>query len=92
MLPDKERKVLRILAAYTYKHKRFPSMWELWRKTGSREADLVRTLKALVDKGFIEWDQASHHTSRIIKEWEDGVMVKHQKDSRALEPWEMASF
>lgn len=92
MLPDLERKLLRILSAYIYKHKRFPSMWMLWRKTGRREADLLRSLKALKEKGYIDWEAAKHAQSRILKEWEVGVNLRLPKDVRAVDPWEMESF
>ncbi|SFA91920.1 hypothetical protein SAMN05216312_102239 [Cohnella sp. OV330] len=92
MLPDLERKLLRILAAYVFKHKRFPSMWILWRKTGRREADLLRSLKSLKEKGYIDWEAAQHAQARILKEWEDGVNLRPQKEVRSIDPWEMESF
>lgn len=92
MLPDLERKLLRILSAYVYKHKQFPSMWILWRKTGRREADLFRSLKALKYKGYIEWEATRHTQAQLLKEWEDGALMRLPKENRAVDPWEMESF
>lgn len=92
MLLDLERKLLRILAAYVFKHKRFPSIWILWRKTGRREADLLRSLKALKEKGYIHWEAAQHANARILKEWEDGGILRPPKVVRAIAPWEIESF
>lgn len=91
MLPDKERKLLRILGAYVFKHKHFPSLWLLWRMTGSREADLLRSLKALADMEYIDWEPARHADAKIMKEWEDGVNDR-KVDTSVVPFWEMESF
>ncbi|MFC3797888.1 hypothetical protein [Cohnella sp. GCM10012308] len=48
-IPDKERKLLTILANFSITHKRMPTFYELYKKTGLREGIHRVTLRRLAD-------------------------------------------
>lgn len=70
MLPDPERKLLRILINYPSPlHKsRMPDFKRLETMTGRRRPDLLRGLQYLEDQGFIVWpDKSVTDGIQIIK-------------------------
>lgn len=70
MLPDPERKLLRILINYPSPiHKsRMPDFKRLETMTGRRRPDLLRGLQYLEDQGFIMWpDKSMTEGIQIIK-------------------------
>jgi DNA-binding IclR family transcriptional regulator len=71
-LSDIERKVLRILHAYSVSHKSMPSMKLMQAKTGRKEAGIYEVLKSLADAGYISWEpgQSIYHL-QIIRAWEE---------------------
>lgn len=72
MLPDYERKILRILYNYINQRGRMPSIRELEIKTGQSESRIKEALILLETENFILWeDKASLKNIIILKEWED---------------------
>ncbi|MFE0554781.1 hypothetical protein ACFW1P_02440 [Paenibacillus sp. NPDC058910] len=70
MLPDPERRLLRILINYPSPvHKsRMPDFRRLERMTGRRRPDLLTGLQYLEDRGFIVWpDKSVTDGIQIIK-------------------------
>lgn len=71
MLTDYQRKVLRILYNYSGIRRRFPTIHELTVKTGKYEPDVKEALNALIDAGYISWDDKSDTNTIVILEgWE----------------------
>lgn len=70
MLPDFERKLLRILVNFSIGRRRMPSIYELTVKTGRKEAGVLEALASLKDHGFIEWDLQKPEQITVIRQWE----------------------
>ncbi|MGM1023394.1 MAG: hypothetical protein ACQEXV_23410 [Bacillota bacterium] len=68
ILPDIERKLLRILYNYSAQKRRMPTMQELEIKTGRRTADIKAGLLALERDNYIVWDNKSDTSFIIIIE------------------------
>jgi predicted transcriptional regulator len=71
MLPDPERKLLRIIGNFTAIRRRTPMIHELTIKTGRNEKRVWDSLATLAKEGFIEWDRNDPETILIIRAWED---------------------
>ena len=72
MLPDYERKVLRILYNYINQRGRMPSIRELEIKTGQSVSRIKEALLLLESEEFIAWeDKSTLKDIVILKEWED---------------------
>ncbi|QDA30199.1 hypothetical protein [Paenibacillus polymyxa] len=71
MLPDRERKLLRILYNYFSVRRRMPGMIELKAKTGGDEVSIHQTLQALADEKYIIWEEGLSVEQIVILEgWE----------------------
>lgn len=71
MLPDLERKLLRILYNYSMQHRTVPSMELLMVKTGRAKEAIDAALVSLESKNYIEWpDKAQLQSVIIRKAWE----------------------
>ncbi|GGA31475.1 hypothetical protein [Paenibacillus physcomitrellae] len=66
MLPDLQRKLLRILFNFSAQQRRMPNWPELERKTGRRKPELAAALGQLQEKGFIAWTWSAE-TVRTLK-------------------------
>ncbi|ANS76794.1 hypothetical protein AWM70_21230 [Paenibacillus yonginensis] len=66
MLPDLQRKLLRILFNFSTQQRRMPNWPELERKTGRRKQELAAALGQLQEKGFIAWTWSAE-TVRSLK-------------------------
>ncbi|MEF2964901.1 hypothetical protein V3851_03585 [Paenibacillus sp. M1] len=68
MLPDLERKLLRILVNFSLQQRRMPMMGELTRKTGRKDKDLLDGLRRLERERYIEWpDPPNPQNIRILE-------------------------
>lgn len=56
MLPDFERKLLRILCNFSRQQRRMPVWSELERKTGRDQKRLLPALSRLEAEGYIRWE------------------------------------
>ncbi|MCL6458880.1 MAG: hypothetical protein K6T85_12810 [Gorillibacterium sp.] len=70
MLPDIERKVLRILHNFTAKYRRGPSFDELRTMTGRSRQDLEAAIRSLQIQSYVSWDGRDPSTVMILKAWE----------------------
>ncbi|MFT9367043.1 hypothetical protein [Paenibacillus polymyxa] len=68
MLPDIERKLLRILYNYSAGRRRLPTMKELEIKTGRRTEDIKAGLLALEQDNYIVWENKSDTRHIVIIE------------------------
>ncbi|WP_025716046.1 hypothetical protein [Paenibacillus sp. 1-18] len=68
MLPDIERKLLRILYNYSAGRRRLPTMKELEIKTGRSVTDIKAGLLALEKDNYILWDNKSDTRHIVILE------------------------
>lgn len=59
MLPDLERKLLRILYNYFAQHRHMPTMAELTVKTGKRDAEITVALRHMEQERYITWENNS---------------------------------
>lgn len=72
MLPDLERKLLRILVNYNLNRRYLPTMPLLEQMSGRTSSEIIKGLKSLEKQEFIVWKGCPDTTSiRILKEWED---------------------
>lgn len=60
MLPDLERKLLRIIHNYWSQRRRMPTMMELERTTGRYERDVVAALQQLEVEEYLHWPDKSN--------------------------------
>lgn len=87
MLPDPERKLLRILINYPSPvHKsRMPDFKRLEMMTGRRRPDLLRGLQYLEDQSFIVWpDKSTTEGIQIIRTEE---LEKSPSKKRNIDYW-----
>ncbi|WIV18199.1 hypothetical protein QPK24_17585 [Paenibacillus polygoni] len=71
MLPDFERKLLRILVNFSGQRGRMPEVAELEVKTGKSWSQIRKALAELEQKQFIVWkDKSSARGILIIEGWE----------------------
>ncbi|EHB50142.1 MULTISPECIES: hypothetical protein [Paenibacillus] len=71
MLPDLERKILRILYNYVSQHHRIPTMHGLEVMTGRKQQEIKNALLMLEKERYIEWeDKSSLGGIKIIEGWE----------------------
>lgn len=90
MLPDYERKVLRILYNYINQRLRMPSIKELEIKTGQDSKRIKEALLLLEDKNFINWEDKTDTAGIvIIKGWEDDsdIPKEFQSSHGTIEYW-----
>lgn len=67
MLPDLERKLLRIIYNFWSQRRRIPSMKELERTTGRMERDILAALGRLERDGYLNWpDKSNLATLRLL--------------------------
>lgn len=67
MLPDLERKLLRIIYNFWTQRRRVPTMKELERTTGRPQRDIVATLHNLERNQYIQWpDKSTLHSIRLL--------------------------
>ncbi|MCM3784387.1 hypothetical protein M3231_15490 [Neobacillus mesonae] len=71
MLPDFERKLLRILYNFGGQRRRMPHLSELVIKTGRTESGIRKALQELEKQGMIAWqDKSSTEHIVILEGWE----------------------
>lgn len=71
MLPDLERKILRILYNYASQHNRMPTIYGLEIMTGRKKQEIKNALLFLERERYILWeDKSSIETIKIIEGWE----------------------
>ncbi|MFB5762365.1 hypothetical protein [Paenibacillus medicaginis] len=71
MLPDFERKLLRILYNFFAQHRRMPTAAELSVRTGRQPRDITPGLLHLEQERYIQWDDRSSTQHVVILEaWE----------------------
>lgn len=71
MLPDFERKILRILYNYINQRRRMPTLNELETKTGQDKKRISEALMFLKKDNYISWDdQSDLNTIIILEGWE----------------------
>ncbi|URJ60834.1 hypothetical protein [Paenibacillus polymyxa] len=71
MLPDLERKLLRILYNYFAQHRHMPTMAELTVKTGKRDAEITDALRHMEQERYITWENNSSTQHVVLLEgWE----------------------
>lgn len=71
MLPDLERKLLRILYNYFAQHRHMPTMTELTIKTGRRDAEITAALRHMEQERYITWENKTGTQHVILLEgWE----------------------
>ncbi|RAR39679.1 hypothetical protein [Paenibacillus sp. MDMC362] len=87
MLPDSERKLLRILINYPSPvHKsRMPDFKRLEMMTGRKRPDLIRGLQYLEDQGFIVWPEKS--TTEGIQIIQTEVLEKSASRKNNIDYW-----
>ncbi|MGG3307437.1 hypothetical protein ABER23_08415 [Paenibacillus lautus] len=87
MLPDRERKLLRILINYPSPvHKsRMPDFKRLEMMTGRKRPDLIRGLQYLEDQGFIVWPEKS--TTEGIQIIQTEVLEKSTSRKSNIDYW-----
>lgn len=77
MLPDLERKLLRILYNFSSKRRRMPEMGELERMTGRGKNDVISGLNMLEQEQYISWpDKQFLHSIVVLEGWERGKPVR----------------
>ncbi|WP_138495166.1 hypothetical protein [Paenibacillus pinistramenti] len=77
MLPDLQRKVLRILFNFSLQRRRMPTWEELERKTGRRRQELWRAFEGLKEQGYIAWEE--RHSSSYASPVPYGASAKGPK-------------
>ncbi|MEC0248881.1 hypothetical protein P4H65_24110 [Paenibacillus chitinolyticus] len=82
MLPDIERKVLRILYNFANNHGRMPELAELETKSGSNQESLKQALSGLREKGYIMGNKLSE--VKIIEPW---PREKKEETKTYINPW-----
>ncbi|MFK4303116.1 hypothetical protein ABH892_003236 [Paenibacillus sp. RC254] len=71
MLPDLERKLLRILYNYFAQHRHMPTMTELTVKTGKRDSEITAALRHMEQERYITWENNSSTQHVVLLEgWE----------------------
>lgn len=71
MLPDLERKVLRILFNFSIQRRRMPMMGELERMTGRSKKDILEGLRHLEREEYIHWPDAPElHSILVLEAWD----------------------
>ncbi|WP_339294320.1 hypothetical protein MKY82_21920 [Paenibacillus sp. FSL W7-1279] len=74
MLPDLERKILRVLYNFASQHHKMPTMHGLEIMTGRKSQQIKNALLMLEKERYIDWeDKSSLETIRIIEGWERGT-------------------
>ena len=71
MLPDLERKLLRMLINYPMHRNRMPTFKQLEIMSGRYQSEIIKGLKSLEEQGFITWpDKSSTASIKVLKEHE----------------------
>ena len=71
MLPDLERKLLRILYNYFAQHRHMPTMTELTVKTGKQDTEITAALRHMEQERYITWENNTSTQHVILLEgWE----------------------
>lgn len=90
MLPDFERKLLRILYNFSLKYRRIPDVRDIQRLTGRhRTEDIKRGLLRLEEEKYIVWENRDEvGTIRILEGWdrEQSEVSRESKDG-STEYW-----
>jgi DNA-binding IclR family transcriptional regulator len=73
MLPDLQRKLLRIFFNFSGQHRRMPTWTELERKTGRKRQELWRAMEQLKESGYLDWEERS---GRLKPQQENGVIMR----------------
>ncbi|GGH28493.1 hypothetical protein [Paenibacillus segetis] len=77
MLPDLERKLLRILYNFSSKRRRMPEIGELERMTGRTKGDVLSGLSVLEQETYISWpDKPDLHSIVVVEGWDRGKPVR----------------
>lgn len=89
MLPDLERKILRILYNYVSQHHKIPTMHGLEIMTGRKSQQIKSALLMLEKERYIEWeDKSSLETIKIIEGWERELEAnKHPARKLGAQYW-----
>lgn len=83
MLPDFERKLLRILYNFSGQRRRMPVWRELEHKTGRSKGQLIAALRSLEHAEFIRWAQPPNLQSiEILQGWEQPEETVNPADYR----------
>ncbi|MGM1048418.1 MAG: hypothetical protein ACQEXX_20075 [Bacillota bacterium] len=86
MLPDPERKLLRILVNYPMHRRRMPEMWLIEQLTGRSRVEITQGLQSLENKGYILWqDESDIQSVVVMKDSED--VPQPAKQSSGIDYW-----
>nr|WP_244310768.1 hypothetical protein [Paenibacillus ottowii] len=78
MLPDLERKLLRILYNYFAQHRHMPTMAELSAKTGRRDSEITAALRHMEQERYITWENSTGTQHIVLLEgWERPSTYRH---------------
>ncbi|SMF89027.1 hypothetical protein SAMN05661091_4492 [Paenibacillus uliginis N3/975] len=82
MLPDLERKLLRILVNYPAHRRIMPTMKLIEQMTGRSVQDITQGLKTLEGKGYLLWqDENTTQSIVVMKDSEDVPQLPRDKGS-----------
>jgi len=91
MLPDLERKLLRIIYNFWSQRRRIPSINELERTTGRTERDILTALGRLEREEYLQWpDKSTLDTLRLLNlpELEEHAKSRPRRGLRSdIEYW-----
>ncbi|MBO2943601.1 hypothetical protein JJQ72_06365 [Paenibacillus sp. F411] len=88
MLPDLERKLLRILVNYPAHRRIMPTMKLIEQLTGRAKVDIIQGLESLRSKEFITWpDKGTTQGIQVLREEEDEQPQLPAQDSSNLDYW-----
>lgn len=84
MLPDFERKLLRIMYNFFAQHRRMPTSGEWTNKTGKRAQDITEGLLYLEREHYISWEnKASVQGIVMLEAWERTATKSQSYGSRS---------
>ncbi|MBO2945774.1 hypothetical protein JJQ72_17485 [Paenibacillus sp. F411] len=88
MLPDLERKLLRILINYSMHRRTMPSVKQMELLTGRSKVDITQGLNDLESKAYIAWpDRKTTSGIQILHDEEDEQLQVPTQDSSNLDYW-----
>ncbi|QCT03793.1 hypothetical protein E6C60_3082 [Paenibacillus algicola] len=88
MLPDLERKLLRILVNYSMHRRTMPPVKLIEYLTGRAKAEITQGLESLENREFITWaDKGTTQGIKILREEEDEEPQLPAQDSNNLDYW-----
>ncbi|MNJ61788.1 hypothetical protein D3C77_575940 [compost metagenome] len=91
MLPDLERKLLRIIYNFWTQRRRMPTMKELERTTGRTERDIMAAIRLLEQEEYIQWlDKCTLNSIKLlnVSQPEERTTVRPRRGLRSdIEYW-----